>query len=304
MSSEIENDLHVELARANLHRIRGEYKEAEQLALSILRKDPENLMGHTLMGEICAEKGELEQAAEWYELALDLDPDSAGDKGKLEQVKQRIRERDAAATAEQLGLSQGNHHLRTAAVAFFVLVLVVAGIAYALGQQSEGRKREAIVRKTVDAPFESPTPSEPVTPAKGDPIATPVTIDYAIPGPDRLWMESLSKGDEGTRVLSAVEDPRTKSVVITFSLASGDNARAIAAEIGRTALRFNPEALVSVRGVEGTRLTFVATVDRTKFAETETPGWADAGANFADHVLTDEWPKPTTEPVNTNSEGP
>ncbi|MFZ4506512.1 MAG: tetratricopeptide repeat protein [Fimbriimonas sp.] len=294
--TEVIQDFQVDIARVNLHRIRGEYREAEQLALAILRHDPENLMGHTLMGEINAERGELEQSAEWYELALDLEPKSEPLLQKLDQVRTRIRERDAALTAEQLGLNQANGNLKLAAMAFVLLVIVVASVAFVLGQQNEGRHRAAVVRKTVDAPFAPGTASETIrepVPARGYPIPTPVTVPTVVQQ-DRLLIEHLAKGTDGARVLSAVVDPRTQGVTITFGYGTDDEPRKIAAELGKSAIGFAPEGSVILRGIKGGAVEFVANVDRAKLKETEEAGWnAPTGTTWVDHVLTDEWPKST-----------
>src|SRR4051812_43141822 len=47
-----EEDLHSDLARANLLRLRGEFDQAEQLCLNVLERFPDNAAAHTLLGDI------------------------------------------------------------------------------------------------------------------------------------------------------------------------------------------------------------------------------------------------------------
>ena len=95
-----------ELARANLLRMRGEYKVAEDICLAILRRHPNSATANTLLGDICADRGDLKQAADWYDMALDITPDSESDRRKLEAMRRRIKEHEAAEAAKHLGLPE------------------------------------------------------------------------------------------------------------------------------------------------------------------------------------------------------
>ena len=70
-----DQEVYNDLAKANLLRNRHQMPEAIEVALGILRKYPNNATAHTLLGDIYAELDDLKQAAEWYEMALDLSPD-------------------------------------------------------------------------------------------------------------------------------------------------------------------------------------------------------------------------------------
>src|SRR5437016_1454547 len=81
-------DPHAEslLAEANLLRMRGLWPAAEGKCIDVLRTDPNNIHAHSLLGDLYRSQGRYEEAAQWYKLALDLDPNSRADKAKLEDV--------------------------------------------------------------------------------------------------------------------------------------------------------------------------------------------------------------------------
>src|SRR5579872_6736771 len=81
--AQVSSTFDADLARANLLRMRADYKRAEDLCLTILKSNPKSAATHSLLGDIYSDQGQLEQAAQWYGLSLDLDPSSMADKQKL-----------------------------------------------------------------------------------------------------------------------------------------------------------------------------------------------------------------------------
>ena len=79
-------DVHPLLARANLLRIRGRWSEATEQCAEVLRLDPRNSSAHSLLGDIYENQGRLDDAMHWYELALELSPQSEADQAKLNRV--------------------------------------------------------------------------------------------------------------------------------------------------------------------------------------------------------------------------
>src|SRR5947209_13813277 len=67
------------LARANLFRMRGQWAEAADLCVEVLRADPTNANAHSLLGDIYQDQGSAEEARHWYHLALELNPASEAD---------------------------------------------------------------------------------------------------------------------------------------------------------------------------------------------------------------------------------
>ena len=99
--------VYTELARANLLRMRGEYKQAENQCLNILKRFPNNASANTLLADISAEQNGLTQAVQWFELSLDLTPDDDAVKNKLKSARDRISLQEAANTAKELGMAHG-----------------------------------------------------------------------------------------------------------------------------------------------------------------------------------------------------
>lgn len=99
-------EVYPELAKANVLRMRKEFKAAEDICLAILRRFPNNASSNTLLGDIATERGALDQAVEWYELALDIVPDSKENQEKLAAVKARLAEQQTQATVETLGIPE------------------------------------------------------------------------------------------------------------------------------------------------------------------------------------------------------
>lgn len=101
-----DTEVYPELAKANVLRMRKEFKSAEDVCLAILRRFPNNMSANTLLGDIATETGQLEQAVEWYELALDIVPDSEENQQKLEAVRTRLAEKRTQTAVENLGIPQ------------------------------------------------------------------------------------------------------------------------------------------------------------------------------------------------------
>lgn len=76
-----------DLAAANLSRLRGLFTDAEAICIRVLRADPNNVHAHSLIGDIYRDQGRFEDACQWYQLALDLQPDSRPDQSKLEETR-------------------------------------------------------------------------------------------------------------------------------------------------------------------------------------------------------------------------
>ncbi|OWU64610.1 MAG: hypothetical protein CBB60_008950, partial [Armatimonadetes bacterium Cent15-Ar3] len=81
------SQLRDEMSRINLLRIRGDISSAKTLCLATLKKYPASVDAHTMMGDLHAEQADLGPAAEWYALALDLDPNAPGVIVKLNRIR-------------------------------------------------------------------------------------------------------------------------------------------------------------------------------------------------------------------------
>lgn len=74
------------LAQANLLRMRGLWHEAVEKCMSALKLAPDNASAQSLLGDIYENQGLLDDAIQWYRMALDVQPDSPADKIKLSRL--------------------------------------------------------------------------------------------------------------------------------------------------------------------------------------------------------------------------
>ena len=71
-----DREVYPEIARANLLRMKGEYEQAIEICLSILRRFPSNETAHALLGDIYADQGKLDDAEQHVAQARQLAPGS------------------------------------------------------------------------------------------------------------------------------------------------------------------------------------------------------------------------------------
>lgn len=82
-----DREVYPEIARANLLRMKGEYEQAIEICLGILRRFPSNETAHALLGDIYADQGKLDDAIQWYELLVELAPNNAVYSAKLMNLR-------------------------------------------------------------------------------------------------------------------------------------------------------------------------------------------------------------------------
>jgi hypothetical protein len=84
------------LARAKLLFMRKQWDEAISVCTDALRKYPASVTAHSLLGDIYEAQGRIDDAIQWYAMALERDPGSASDRTKLERLQQTHMARRAA----------------------------------------------------------------------------------------------------------------------------------------------------------------------------------------------------------------
>lgn len=90
------------LARANLLRMRGQWEEAANHCIEVLRLEPGNPTAHSLLGDIYQDQGQPEEARHWYHLALELNPHSTADRAKLARSEEALEARTQKAEWEAI----------------------------------------------------------------------------------------------------------------------------------------------------------------------------------------------------------
>ena len=85
-SSGLSREVYSLLAQANLLRMRGCWEEAVESCMAALRLTPDSHSAQSLLGDIYENQGRLDDAIQWYRMALDLNPTSTADRMKLERL--------------------------------------------------------------------------------------------------------------------------------------------------------------------------------------------------------------------------
>lgn len=279
--------IYPELARANLFRMRGEYRQAEDVCRAILRRYPNNATAAGLLGDICAEEGNLEDAARWYELALDTLPDSERDKQKLEAIQRRLAERQRQTTVDALGIPARAPRTGLYVVLMLVFLAIVGIAAFLLGRRAS-ELQAARPGNQVTLPYEV---GQGPAPAAKPPVEdAPATQVRSLPSELLAALRPLSP--EGAKLLDAWQDPRTRTVFLAFEIAQGDNERFVAVALARSALGYLVDAqTIVLRGVRDGKDAYAADVTRAAVATAAAnEGLRDDATGFANAVLTNEWP--------------
>jgi hypothetical protein len=75
------------LARAKLLLMRKQWDEAISVCTDALRKYPASVTARSLLGDLYEAQGRIDDAIQWYAMAVERDPDSASDRAKLERLQ-------------------------------------------------------------------------------------------------------------------------------------------------------------------------------------------------------------------------
>jgi tetratricopeptide (TPR) repeat protein len=293
--------VYTELARANLLRMRGEYKEAEDQCIQILKRFPNNSSANTLLGDISAEQNDLAQAAEWYELSLDLNPNDDAVKNKLKVIVERITTHEIATTAKQLGIpdNKRNRNLYIAALIGAIILVAVAAFIFGAKVNGPDDKKEKLVTSPVKAPgVATPSGMDGET-NSGDIISNASDL------PLLKKLESVSPND-ASRVIAIYMDPRSN--IITICYQAGESYRELGARLAKSIIGIQPDAVsVVLRAMRGGTLLYTADVNRARINDIESSIWQqdNPSANaWIDHVLANEWPSQSPRPTETKATGP
>ncbi len=96
------SDPYMLLMTANVLRLRREWTLAESKCSELLKEEPENAAAYSLMGDILRDQDRVQDAIEWYKLAVDRNPAGESDRRKLEVlIEQRFSEPRGACVMTQ-----------------------------------------------------------------------------------------------------------------------------------------------------------------------------------------------------------
>lgn len=296
--SDTEAEVYPELARANLARMRGDYKQAEDVLLSVLKRFPNNPSANEMLGDLAAEREEFAHAAEWYEMALEIVPTSASITRKLNEARASIEKKEAKDTTAQLGLPDPGSRMPLIIGVAVILIVAVAAGAYYLGARGSTPPKPPPTLKVEAQRDQPPADSGAEKPAPGP---EPAVAEEA-----ELLQALKAKSTAGAAILGVTTEPRTGAMIVTFLL-SGKEDRKTAATIAREALEaFAGYMTITVRGIDNGKVSYMADASRQRVAETDTDEWRQQHQNEPDawvaYVLQNEWPN--AAPSGTTPQNP
>ncbi|MBX3110869.1 MAG: tetratricopeptide repeat protein [Fimbriimonadaceae bacterium] len=265
-----------ELTQANLARTRNKPDEGIEICLGVLRRYPNNASAHVLLGDIYSDTGDLVKAAEWYEMAIDLAPDSMPAKEKLERVRDQLVSKEAAATARQLGIPQHQSHVVLYIASVATLIVLVGVASFMIGSQFTADKDEPPQRVNSPVVISGQRPA-----VQADNIM--------LPG-ERAILRAVKKNSKiADRIVSVSEDPREPSLTVTVKGQKDVPVELDAAAAVRDVFEAVPYRRVTVRVVVGDQIVMVADVTQDAYAAAKPLITGDDLAPFAAQVFPTPW---------------
>lgn len=271
------------LASANLHRIRAEWDHAIADSTDALRLDPRNPDIASLLGSIYEERGMIDEALVWYQMALEMNPDSVPDQERLDRVSKLILAGRKRGREESFRVFERRTKIWAWALgAVFVVVVVLAIVSTLI----RGKPGEAPYSKPVAtarsrrAPIIEPGGSLPKGPPVGsDTLAPPAAgASFArTPGESYIRSElSTSQGviETGATVDDVIMDPRSIVASVTFAIpfkvvvTREEITRAALAvarktfDLSRDVKFVTVRCVIQVGGTQGTLIAFVGDIAR------------------------------------------
>lgn len=270
------------LASANLHRIRAEWDDAIDDATDALRLEPRNPDISSLLGSIYEERGMFDEALVWYQMTLELNPDSAPDQGRLDRVSELV-------SARRIQGGTGSFHVfekRTKIWAWVLGAVFVVIVAMALiSTLLKGKPNEAPYTRPTHTPrsqeytpqVNAPSQTLPHGPKTGSEVSTPAASSVRTPGESYILSElSTSQGvmQTGASIDDVIADPRSWIVSVTFTVpfkgfVTREHIIAAAVAVARKTFDLNRNVkfvtvrcVIQVGGAQGTQIGFVGDIAR------------------------------------------
>ncbi|MHB0912123.1 MAG: tetratricopeptide repeat protein [Armatimonadota bacterium] len=191
--------LHSLLLNAYLLNLRGDSDAAISECIKALRIDPDSLETHSLLGDIYKAAGKAEEAAHWYQLALDLKPRNRADRERLSGLISELTDAGGRRPARNLKAAG------TVAVLLIAAILGWSAIARHGSPEPPQRSAAAPTTPPVIAPLNEPPPGP--LPERSDREADLISATNGSPELQRYKLQ----------IVDAEIDPRDNSAVITFT---------------------------------------------------------------------------------------
>lgn len=277
-----------EIARANLKRMKGEYGEAEQICLAVLKRFPNNLSAHLLLGDIAWDRGDARQAVQWYDMAVDLAPESTSTRGKLDRAKALVAKEEIRAGLAGLEGEPSKAGFIWTTILVVAAIVIVGVFAFRAGGE-RGRQEASDLDKYVEpisiggeAPKVAPKPEEAST-QPSEPPPTQVQPLQSMAETRILEAVRTQLGAEASRVSACHFDPRSGDAALSVQFGDGgDGDLILLARAGAAAIESNlgvTRVVLKLIGTDG-RLTLVGTLTldslRGAVGQPATVEWANS----------------------------
>ena len=238
------------LTSANLHRIRGEWDEAVADATEALKVQPDNADIASLLGHIYEQREMLDDAAIWYQMAVEVDPNNAADRARLQRVKDEI----ATSGTDPFRTFQRRTRIWTLAMAGAFLLVIIVALLIGLGRSARDEPAEEAGEDLSTPQTYHVTPSPPSGPPAGKPegqesAKSGISSSLRTPAEARIAWEvtgSAAVAAAGATIDDVIADPREGVVTLTFSVPARTGVTrpqviAAAAAVARAAFSANAE---------------------------------------------------------------
>ena len=225
------------LAQANLFRMQAKWEEAEKKCIEILRKDPNNYDAHSLLGDIYRDQGRYEDAAQWYQLALDLNPESQKEPEKLAQLKELCAKNQSSMDEESsiildrtqriIGITPSVWLKGLTVMSVVFMVIVVVFLIKARDNYENNAKETPSPPANVTMQLAQPVTPQPATPRVGISVQPspprqstllPTLLPSVMNSGDENRLQSILAQsnilDSSYSVLGITFDPRTEHATV------------------------------------------------------------------------------------------
>ncbi len=259
------------LAKANLCRLRGEYDRAEVLCVEILQTNPDKVEAMAILGDICAERNELDKARHWYSMAADIKPPLPGVVDKLHQMDRRIQKEEQTHSAV-VSIRAAYSRQKTATWVAVGAAMIALTAAVLSGMRHPAKN----VRLPTVVLADSASSGSSTSQSKSALIQTPISV---VPSPELTLLTKLDR-PEVKQVTMVLMDPRSNTLVIVANGPSDGSYSTMAASLGVDGLQsFENASMVTIRLMDQGSLSFTADLKRSDYTKASSAGGTTGTAN-------------------------
>jgi len=282
------HDISTLLTSANLHRIRSEWDKAIADATEALRLDPKNPDITSLIAGVYEERGMLDEALVWYQMALELKPDSDADKARMDAISAKIAAKRKAAGTDSFRVFEKRTKLWAAVLGSVFVIVVVLAMFSLFPHHKQAHPVRPIhpssAHSSVNVYAMKSGSSEQAAPhlgmsdsGKSTSTASESGGSLRIPAEVYIRSEIANAQDvseTGASVDDVVVDPRIADVIVTFSVPikgniTKDQILRAAVAISRKTFQINPEVkfvtarcVITTGGPKGVQIAFIGDIAR------------------------------------------